>query len=137
MNTDQRTWHISKEIPVAHIITMVAAVFAGGVAYQTLKSEQSTQGAAIAGILVEMKDFKIDLRKLSDKMQSGEGPNAVNNRRVEEMERNVTAQQLQLTQLMQTQSQQQAAVAALAVRMVENERRLAGTDARTRAMRER
>jgi hypothetical protein len=126
METDQRKWHLDKGIPVALLMTIAGALFLGGVAYQSLKSDivilQNTQKE----MRDESKNTVSEVRSLSGKLQEGSIPSAQNAWRIAQVESAIV--------------KQDARNLALEARVAENERKLlrsdnaaASTNARLRA----
>lgn len=127
---DERTWHISKEIPVALIVSIAGSLFLGGVAYQSLRSEQVAQGKQQSEIVARLDKADIKIDRLHEFIQSSSVPSALNARRMEDLER-ITAS------LQSTISQHQANTLQLTARVAETERRLATESMKMRAARER
>lgn len=126
MNTnteEKRKWHVSKEIPVALIISMSVALFTGGVGYKSLTGDIAAQNKATADLAVEVKEIKKDVRDLSTKMQDGAVPSEQAKWRIEQVER-------QLGEL-------RAAVSSDAAAMSDINRRLSVMELRNRAAKER
>lgn len=123
MEPDKRKWHVDKGIPVALIVSMASALFLGGMAYQSLtgKQEKFSEKQSEFSAKLEKTDAKVDA--LSSSIQSGSVPSALNQRRIEELERLV--------------GQVQNSLGQLSNRVQENERKLSTEAIRNRAARER
>lgn len=120
-------WYVIKGIPVAVLATLGLQTITFVWFLAGLNSKVEVQGEKLTEAISEWKtemgkvNTKIDA--LSTSLQNGTVPTALNQRRIEDLERRDT--------------QREAQVNALTLRVTENERKLAGTDARQRAMRDR
>lgn len=130
MESDKRKWHVSKEIPVALIVSMVASVFLGGVAYQSLKGNQEEQAKQLAAQDKKLESIEDKMGKLSEKMNDSNVPSAIMARRVDDLERERASSAADRQQM-------NALVMQLAARVGENERKLSAESMRNRAARER
>lgn len=129
-DTDRRAWHIDKGIPVALLISIVASLFLGGVAYQSLKGDIVTLQTTQKEMREESKEIAAEVRTLTNKMQEGSVPSAQNAWRITQTETAIAKLESRVT--------------AAEVRIADNERKLlrvdsaaATTSARVRAQGER
>lgn len=128
MEADKRKWHVSKEIPVALIISMAGALFLGGVAYQSLQGNQEKTNEAVAQIRDEQKEMRLEFKNITRQINESNVPSALTQRRLDDLEREraTAAADRQQTQTMMMQ---------LTARVAENERKLASETMRNRAAR--
>jgi dynactin complex subunit len=120
LSSDRRTWSIGREIPIAVIFTFVAMT-GGQILTQYLVVRDLNNEVRGVNLRLSALEQKFDI--LSNVVQGGAVPSAINARRIEELER-ITAQ------LATLQAQASAKVN-------ENDRRLTVMEARQRAGRER
>lgn len=127
---DQRKWHVSKEIPLALLISIASSLFLGGVAYQSLKSDiivlQNTQKE----IRDENKETTSEVRTLANRMQEGSVPSAQNSWRITQLEALTAKQDARLADI-----ERQGQIRESRVLRLENA--VGSTSARLRAQSER
>ncbi len=68
---DNRRWHVTKEVPLALIVTIILAIFAAGGAWMANTNKNTAQDERIETIL-------IDLRDMRKQWQEGSIPSAQN-----------------------------------------------------------
>jgi hypothetical protein len=111
---EKRQWHVSKEIPVALLISIAASLFLGGIAYQALKSDivilQNTQKE----MRDESKEVVAEVKLLSNRMQEGSVPSAQNSWRFTQVEAGIAEAKVRIQ--------------AIEARVMENERKLSQTE---------
>lgn len=125
--SEKRSWHVDRGIPLAGILSVGMFLLAQtvGIIYKFSTMEFKVDQTVVQ---VDKANTKIDA--INGTLQSGLAPSAVNTRRLEEAERDQATLQAQVNALRTEMIQ------ALG-RIAENERKLATTDARARAARER
>lgn len=136
MASDERrdNWYVIKGIPVAVLLGLAVhgasfAWYLSGLNAQVQQQgkEQAADRAAWTAGLSKLES-KVDA--LSGEFRNGSVPAALNSRRLDDQERNMAAMQSLVSQVQATLIQQ-------AARIAENERRLATTNLRQRALSER
>jgi NAD/NADP transhydrogenase beta subunit len=120
-------WYVIKGIPIAVIVTLASTLIPQTVAVTWFLSSLATKLESVqekqseSGVKLDRADVKIDA--LNSVVQNGSVPTALNQRRIEEVERQQVRFDAELSQL--------------ATRVSENERKLAAESMRNRASRER
>lgn len=124
------TWHVVKGIPVAVIAAFVIQTLCvvGGGAWiaRGVIAQQEKQGDSIVAIRLDIAALTVKMEGVQTALQSGNVPAALNQRRIEELERQVSA----LSQLAPRVSDNDRRITAI-------ESRAALLEARGRATKER
>lgn len=123
---DHRKWHLSKEVSLPLVISVLGIAVAGISAWVTTQRDVSDQAKQILELTTTLKETNVELRAMRTAQAEGNVPSALNAARITSLETHYREDRQRVADM-------ERELRALAVRVTANEQRLSTETIRNRA----